>query len=853
MTGRSILNSTLPADRFHEMLDAQGGVRLPWQPLLTHLDHLSPEALRARARSMREAIASDGVTYNVYDDPQGASRPWEVDMLPLILGADEWEPLANALAQRASLLNRVLADLYGPQTLIKEGLVPPALVYGQHGYLWPCQGIEPPGGIHLHCYAADLARSPDGQWWVLSDRTQGPSGSGYALQNRQIITQAMPDALRTLSTQPLWGYFRTLQETLTQLAPAHGETPLMVLLTPGPYNETYFEHVFLSRQLGFPLVEGTDLTVRGDKVYLKTLHGLRRVHAILRRLDDDYCDPLELRADSALGIPGLLQAVRAGNVLVANNLGSGILQSGALSAFLPAIQQHFDGQALDLPAVASWWCGEAPALEYVLDHLQDLVIKPAFPSMQMGPIFGHTLNTAERRYLSERITQNPHAYVAQEWVRLSEAPILPRAAERRLNLRGTAQDGLGLAQHFSHRPIVLRAFAVARADGSYAVMPGGLARVAAKRGGDVVSMQHGGTSKDVWVAGQSASWSASSPPPLAAPAALQSIAHDATEIPSRMGENLFWMGRYAERCESIARLLRAALRRNADAGSDSERAVLGLLDVAQNIDLLPEYASGEILPQAADEELLNAVHNPQLPSSLAANLQRLRGSATQVREFLSHDNWLALQRLHQAVPLHSNSASEALTALDKVMQGCAALSGFAYDDMTRDDGWRFLMIGRRIERLVHSCDVLCQFLRLSPTLREVSLDWLLEAANSTMTYRVRYRRAPELMQVLALLLSDMSNPHGVLHQFQALEQELAPLQREEGQDIWGSMETLHNVLDGLRDFNLRPLSYDPATRQITCKMLAQIFEDALHWIYVLSDTLGRQHFTHAGTALSQGG
>ena len=365
---------------YHELLDRQGGVRPHWQRLFRQLERSSPEQLRQRQALVERQIQENGVTYNVYADPKGTDRPWALDLLPNLLSAAEWQPIAAGVAQRARLLNALLADLYGEQRLLAEGLLPSELVFGHPNFLWPALGIRPPGGIFLHSYAVDLARDADGCWQVLADRTQAPSGAGYALENRQIVSRALPELYRDLRVQHLAGYFRTLQETLASQAAGDGETPLVVLLTPGRFNETYFEHLYLARQLGFPLVEGHDLTVRDATLYLKTLGGLKRVHAVLRRLDDDFCDPLELRTDSALGIPGLLEAVRQGRVLVANALGSGVLESPGLLGFLPQACRRLLGEELALPSVDTRWCGEPQALEAILAALPDLVIKPAFPA-----------------------------------------------------------------------------------------------------------------------------------------------------------------------------------------------------------------------------------------------------------------------------------------------------------------------------------------------------------------------------------------------------------------------------------------------------------------------------------------
>src|SRR5574343_1290231 len=403
------------ARRYDEMLSADGAVRPHWRQFFIHLDSVAPEEMHQRLDFVDRRIQENGVTYNVYADPNGADRPWALDPLPLIISPEEWAEVSAAVAQRAALLNAMLADLYGPQTLLAEGLLPPALVYGQHGYLWPCRGVRPPGGVWLHHYAVDLARSPDGKWWVIADRTQAPSGAGYALENRLIVSRVFPEMFRDLHVQHLADFFRDQVDGLSALAPVDpGEQPHTVLLTPGPYNETYFEHAYLARYLGFPLVEGQDLTVRGDTLYLKTLRGLKRVHVVLRRQDDDFCDPLELRGDSALGIPGLVNVVRSGRVVVSNALGSGLLASGALMGFLPAICRSLLGERLAMPSVATWWCGEKPALDYVKENFDDLVIKPAYPTQRMDPVFGHELKDAERDEMLRRIEARPHAYVAQE-------------------------------------------------------------------------------------------------------------------------------------------------------------------------------------------------------------------------------------------------------------------------------------------------------------------------------------------------------------------------------------------------------------------------------------------------------
>jgi len=797
---------------WHEMLGVDGSVRPHWQELLTHLQRSGPQQLAQRQSLLNRQLRENGVTYNIYADPDGADRPWELDLLPQVIPAAEWDQLARGIAQRARLLNGVLADIYGPQQLIGEGLLPAELVFGHNNFLWPCQGIQVPQQTWLHIYAADLARGPDGRWWVTADRTQAPSGAGYALENRTVVSRAFPELYRDLHVQHLAGFFRTLQQSLARLAPSERETPLVVLLTPGRFNESWFEHLFLARQLGYPLVEGSDLTVRDGTVYLKTLSGLRRVHAILRRLDDDFCDPLELRTDSALGVPGLLDAVRQGRVLVANALGSGVLESPGLPGFLPAISQRLLGEELILPSIASWWCGEPAALEQALEKMPDLLFKPAFPSQSFQPLLGRDLDAEQRQALAARLRARPYAYVAQELAQLSQAPVW---------------QGNGLED----RPVGMRVYAVASADG-WRVLPGGLTRVAAQADAEVVSMQRGGASKDTWVLGERPArgeqWQVSQRLGVA------DLVRADPYLPSRVVENLFWFGRYCERCDASARLLRILLGRYLD--GDSPQALEAAVQLAEEVSLLP--AEGTL-----DTRLRTALLDPGWEFSLRASLQRLQWAAGQVRGKLSRENWQALSELQREVQrLDDLSANftELLDFLDRLILSMAALSGFALDDMTRDEGWRFLLTGRRIERLHALSSSLAAFLRGPEATDQAGLEWLLELANSSITYRSRYLAVAQLVPVLDLLLLDEQNPHGVLFQLRSLLRSLERLRSP-------AENGLVALADRLRHFDLRSLE-DPlfgedsvsAVLEGLAAMLEQIAEGA----EAAAERLALRHFAH---------
>ncbi|WP_341675020.1 circularly permuted type 2 ATP-grasp protein [Niveibacterium sp. SC-1] len=819
-----------PEGLFDEAFAAAREPRPHWQALVAQLRAGGRDALRAQAESLARAVQLDGVTYNVYADPKGADRPWSLDPLPFVIAADEWQTIAAGVAQRARLLDRLLADVYGPRHLLAEGLLPPALIFGHPGYLWPCQGLKPPGDRWLHLYAVDLARSSDGRWWVIHDRTQGPSGAGYAMQNRILVTRGLLQLFRSQRIEHLAEFFRGMRETLMSSVPTRGEPPMVVLLTPGPLNETYFEHSLLARHLGFPLVEGQDLTVRDDRVFLKTLQGLKPVHGILRRLDDDYCDPAELRADSALGVPGLLSAARAGNVLIANALGTGLLETTGLQGFLPPICERLLGERLQLPSVATWWCGEAPALEHVIDHLEDLVIKPAFPTMRMSLRFGHQLGTSERLNLISRLRATPHAFQAQEWIRLSTAPTL-------------MPDG-----RIAPRAVGVRVFAIATPEG-YRVMPGGLARVAAEAGDDVVTMQHGGASKDVWIPSKGrVSTETLIPPPIA----VHDLVRSAAVVPSRIAENLFWLGRYSERCETQARLLRAAVTRLTESGEGGQLALASLAGVCRFLGVLPTPEEGAEDEPVTDADWLAAVFDPESPSSLLSNARSLQRAGSQVRERLSGDNWHALNRLLATVDRRARGIQDAIESLDRCMMLCLSLAGFAMDDMTRDDSWRFLLLGRRIERLAGLSALIGRFLADPAPLRHAGLEWLLEATDSIVTYRARYRRRPELLPVLDLIVFDDDNPHALSFQLEVLTRYLGRLGRDYGTRI---SHAPGELLDRLRRFdptrfhNLGLLGGSPGGDPI--EALEALTAEGSQLAYALSDELGLTFFSHAERALER--
>jgi uncharacterized circularly permuted ATP-grasp superfamily protein/uncharacterized alpha-E superfamily protein len=802
---------------YDEVLGDDKRVRPHWNELAESLAALGHSGLARRWQEGRRLIHDNGVTYNVYSDPQSTSRPWPLDPIPLVMDPAEWKAIEAGIIQRATLFNSVLADLYGPQRLLREGLLPAELVFPNPAFLRACWGIEPPGGVFLHMYAADLARSPDGQWWVLADRTQAPSGAGYALENRLVTTRVLPDIFRKAHGRRLASFFQSYRDALEKLVPKQRENPRIVLLTPGPYNETYFEHAFLARYLGYTLVEGGDLTVRDNRVFLKTLGGLLPVDVIVRRQDDHFCDPLELRGDSMLGVPGLVQAVRSGRVAIANAFGSGLAESPAYAAFLPGLCKHLLDEDLKLPTVATWWCGQPEPLSYVTQHLNELVVKPTFPGTHGDPIFAATLSQSARAALLARVTAEPGQYVAQERVALSTVPVW--------------DDGKLHPRH-----MVMRVFAVSTGDG-YTVMPGGLTRISTSLDNMVVSMQSGGGSKDAWVLGDGPA------PPftLLRPATHPLEVSRATfDLPSRVADNLFWLGRYAERVEGAVRVARTILPRFFQDGDSSRVAGLNAgLDILAALG----YLASETRTGAAERDVLATIYDPAAPNGFVANIHQVRRVAWLLRDRISLDAWLVLNQLDQQFssrpPAEAVQVGAAQDLLNHAVITLSAFGGLVMESMTRGDGWRFLDIGRRLERALQMTELLRN--SLSPKTGEDFgiLEAVLEMADSSITYRSRYLTSLQTDLLLDLLLVDEANPRSISFQLARLREHIEQLPGSHTAIRRpGEAKLALSLLTTVQLADVRELAGSPETRETLFAKLAQD-------LTLLSETLTRAYFSHA--------
>lgn len=744
-----------PVAGYDEMVDRTGTLRPHWAHVGHVLDGLGVAELGRRRAEAARLLEDDGVTYNIYGGPDRPLSRWSLDPVPVVLTSAEWAGIESAVVQRAELLNLLLADLYGPRDLLRRRLLPPEVVLGHGGFLRACDQIRIPGAQQLFTVATDVARDRDGQFWVLADRAQAPSGAGYALQNRSVVSRVFPSLHRDAQVHRLAPFFRALRAGLEAVSPPSADEPRIVVLSPGPHSETAFEHALLASRLGYSLVEGSDLTFRDGRIWIRSLGRKDRVDVILRRVDSGYCDPLELRPDSQLGVPGLVEASRRGTVSVVNTLGSSVLENPGLLPFLPKLAQTLLGTELEMPSIPTWWCGDPTGLDHVLASLEQLVLKPLTREAGAAAVFGWNLSRHGLDELAGRIEDRPSAWVGQSQLALASVPTL-------------TDSGL------EARRSVLRTFCVAR-DDSYVTMTGGLTRVASSHQA-VISSQTGALSKDTWVL-------ASEPEKMTGlwldSGRIVAAVEPSGSMSSRAAENLFWLGRYAERAEDTVRLLRVVHDRHNDFAHDTNvagKACLQALLVAltEVTTTYPGFAHGGASVDEPGPELESLALDDGRAGTLAFSVRRLLDAAHTVRDQLSLDTWLVISGLHREL---LDQPRLGRGTLGQVLNSLLALAGLGAESMVRDPGWRFMDAGRRIER---GCQ-LAALLRNTVTTEHdagtesLLLESVLTTAESIITYRRRYRSHAHLETMLDLLLLDPDNPRSLAHQLDLLLEDIRAL------------------------------------------------------------------------------
>lgn len=713
-----------------EMMDTRGNVRPVWQHLLSTISRMDDTELANRFARADRYLRDAGVFYRAYGTKENSERSWPLSHIPVLIDEDEWQTVSQGLVQRAELLERIVADIYGDNRLVAEGYLPPALVASNPEFLRSLVGIRPASGHFLHFCSFEIGRGPDGNWWVLADRTQAPSGAGFALENRVATTRAFSDLYAETHVHRLAGFFGAFRDTL-QAGKAHPEDRIAVL-TPGLANETYFEHAYIARYLGFMLLEGEDLTVVNGRVMVRTVAGLRPVGVLWRRLDAAFADPLELDHNSHIGTPGMVEALRAGTVSIVNALGSGILETRAFLAFMPAISKRLLGEELVMPSIATWWCGQASEREYVAANIGKMVIGPAYSTK---PFFDDN----EQSVLGSSLRDTAQASIT-DWLRTDGAKL---AGQEVVTLSTTPAwvDG-----RLAPRPMSLRVFAARTRDG-WQIMPGGFARISSGADAAAIAMQSGGSAADVWIVSKR---------PVERttllPAGETFTRNMPGSLPSRAADNLFWLGRYIERAEGALRILRAWHGRFAESADPGQPL---LKDVSAYL------------------EALDIDTKQPVPESLLRNIDSALFSASNIRDRFSPDGWLALndlakttRRFHATVQA-GDDATHAMTILLRKLAGFA---GLVHENMYRFTGWRFLSIGRHLERGLHMTRLLGHM--SGPDAPDGALDMLLEIGDSVMTHRRRYNVSTAHMTVTDLLALDPLNPRSVLYQLNEIKSEV---------------------------------------------------------------------------------
>ena len=768
--------------RYDELLDPLGRPRDHWQWLIRDFEQHDAVGQKRMRRDAAKMVRDNGVTYNVYQGVQGTDRPWELDLLPLVISAGDWGFVESGIQQRARLLNAVMRDLYSERKMLKDRVVPPEFVFANPHFARPCDGLPIPWAGPVVRYGADLIRKADGAWCVLSDRTQAPAGAGYALENRIVIARTFSELIAENDIRRHASFFSNFRAMLKKLAPDDDPDTTIALLSPGPMDDIYFEHVFLARYLGMEMVQGEDLTIRENKLYQRTIAGLRRVSVLLRRVIDKNCDPLELNLDSTTGVVGLLQAIRKGSVATCNSLGAGALECPMMAAVMPKLCRYYLGEDLVLDSVPTWWGADEDGRAYIEANFDSLHLRDAFEPWPGPSRRSCDLEPEARAALYADWKRYPHNYVGVDEPETATVPVWK-------------EKGL-VPKSYS-----LRTYAVSGMDANAPkVMPGGLLRFMDIGTQISADIQQGQGTKDVWViADQPEEYKSL----LQTRTQLLSVVRSPSNLSSRRAENLLWLGRYCERTDCNVRLMRHTLIRCLDEDDIiGSQEILGLTSAAKHL-FDPKAAQAieatcKGLATEKDEHrtaryalraayllrnaVFDTVYSDQRQDTVTATIVALRKAAWVVREHFSDDDWRILNGFtHEFLSgrqrMTHPEVGSTMLSLNQIVTGLAAFGGLVQENMTREPGRIFIELGRRLERTGFLARLLRQLMAGPSGEHAGILRTALAICDSSMTYRARYGSVFELPLVLDLLVVDPTNPRSLSFQLQALEDLLRQLPR----------------------------------------------------------------------------
>ena len=748
---------------FDELFDEDKNIREYWREILADIENSGLEKLQAKQEEIDWHLEDNGVTYNTYNDlDQQVSRKWSLDPIPFVITNDEWQNIKKGLEQRAKLFNLILKDLYSEQKLIKDNIIPAEVIYGHKGFSTEVYNFGDKENFNLYFYATDIARGPDGKMWVIKDKTQAPSGLGYAIENRLTMNVISKDLYPNIDINKLSSFVEEFKSLLNELT--DGDISTAALLTPGPHNETYFEHSYLSSYLGINLLQGGDLLSKNGSLWLKSLSGLKKITTLLRRVDDRSCDPLELDNSSQLGVAGLVESMRQENLNMINPVGSAVLENIGINPFMEKIAQYFLKEDLILPQIATWWCGQQKELDFVLKNLQNFIIKKIDKSDEVDIYFPKKMSMHALEALREMLQKNPNQYVAQEEADFSTVPYYENNS-------------------ITPRNAVIRTFSLKK-DDNYVVMNGGLVRASDTKENLLAPSKTGGTSKDLWILGKDID--NDSPINFLTSRYVET---SIDQIPTPKAENLFWLGRNLARSISTTRLTLHVIKKitnfyryevitskksqkiTQNALTHMTMTYPGFLD-AKNRETL------DVFPMI---EISSLVKDYLRPGSLAFTFSMLASTNLSLKDLLTFELWKLFERWqkewYEFIGRTNDSTLMIASELDKFLIYQMAYKELVRESLFKEQGLILYDIGYKIEGslllISKARSMLC--LKLDKSVRNDVLEGMLNSIGSFNAYRAHYKSSLDLENVVDFLIFDKQFPKSLTYISEQLLKEFKSL------------------------------------------------------------------------------